>query len=51
MDIEIFETAGGYGYRVGAVYQEFHPDKEGFQPMTQDEAIACAQQVADRMAQ
>lgn len=50
MEIEIFEVeAGRYGYRVGGVYQEWHPEREGFVAMTEEEARRCAEIVAARM--
>lgn len=50
-DIEIFEVdGGGFGYRVQLVVQYWHPDKEGFVPMTREEAEECAAVVAARMA-
>ena len=42
VDIEIFETINGYGYRVGRVYQETFPDLNGFVPMTDDVALDLA---------
>ena len=51
MDIEIFEVeAGQWAYRVGGVYQEWHPDEPGFVPMSEAEATACAAIVAARLA-
>lgn len=50
MDVEVFElNPGQWAYRVGGVYQEWHPDKAGFAPMTEDEATACALAVQARM--
>jgi hypothetical protein len=50
MEIEIFEIESGrWAYRVGGVYQEWHPDREGFMPMTEAEATQQAQIVAARM--
>lgn len=48
-EIEIFEVEGGFGYRVGGVYQEFHPNKEGLVPMTQEEAETLAAEVLQRL--
>lgn len=49
--IEIFEViGGGYGYKVGGVYQEFHPSKEGFVPMTFEEANFFANEVLNRIS-
>ncbi len=51
MDIEIFEVeAGQWAYRVGGVYQEWHPDQAGFVPMSEVDAMACATVVAARFA-
>lgn len=50
MAAEIFEVAPGqWAYRVGGVYQEWHPEKDGFVPMTQAEAEFCAMAVAERL--
>lgn len=52
MEIELTEVAPGqWAYRVGGVYQEWHPDCDGFVPMSHDEAAACAAIVAERLAQ
>lgn len=51
MEIEIFKTHEGYGYKVGQVYQEFHPDKEGFISMTYEEAQIKALEVKNRLEQ
>lgn len=49
METAVFEVSPGqWAYRVGGVYQEWHPEKEGFVPMTRDEALAQA--VAERLA-
>jgi hypothetical protein len=51
MDMEVFEVeAGRWAYRVGGVYQEWHPDLEGYTPMSQTEATDCAAIVATRLA-
>jgi len=51
MDIEIFEVEPGrWGYRVGGVYQEWHPDQPGFVAMSQADATACAAVVAERLS-
>ena len=40
----------GYEYRIGDfLYQPFHPGKEGFVPMSLDEAEACVQSVLLRL--
>jgi len=49
MEIEIFEIEGGFGYRVGHVYQEFDPECDGFVPMTRERAEAMAQAVKARL--
>lgn len=49
MEIEILELPHGYGYHVGAVYQEFDPECEGFVPMTQERAEECALIVKARL--
>lgn len=49
MDIEIFAVGSGYGYRVGAVYQEFDPDQPGSAPMTLERAEQAAADVALRL--
>lgn len=52
MDIKVFEVERGqWAYRVGGVYQEWHPDRAGFVPMSQAEATACAAVVAARLAE
>lgn len=49
--IEVFEVAPGqWAYRVGGVYQEWHPGLAGFVPMTEAEATALAADVAQRLA-
>lgn len=40
---ETFEVEGGYGFRIGSLIQEFYPFREGFQPMTREEAEYIAQ--------
>lgn len=51
MDIAVFEVRPGqWAYRVGGVYQEWHPDQAGFVPMSEAEATACAAVVAARLA-
>ena len=51
MEIDIFELEPGrWGYRVGSVYQEWHPDRDGYVAMSQAEAEQCAAVVAARMA-
>lgn len=50
MDIEVFEVRPGqWAYRVGGVYQEWHPDYAGFVPMSESEATACANVVLQRI--
>lgn len=50
MEIEVFEVEPGrWAYRVGGVYQEWHPDKDGFIPMTQMEAEFLSTVVAARL--
>ena len=39
------EDAEFYGYQVECVYQEYHPQKEGFVEMTYDEALFEADEV------
>lgn len=49
--LEIFEIEPGrFGYRGPGVLQEWHPEKEGFVPMTEQEAIDMAAIVAERLA-
>lgn len=51
MEIEVFEIEPGrWAYRVGGVFQEWHPDSDGFVPMTEAEANEQAQIVVARMA-
>lgn len=51
MEIEIFEVEPGrFGYRVGGVYQEWHPDFDGFVAMSRETAEQQAGIVAARMA-
>lgn len=41
----------GYEYRIGDfLYQPFHPDKDGFVPMSLEDAEACVQAVLKRIA-
>ena len=48
--MEIFELKPGqWAYRVAGVYQEWHPEREGFVAMSEAEATACAQIVAARL--
>lgn len=50
MEIEIFQLPhGGFGYRVGSIYQEYDPDLDGFQIMTEARAIECAEIVRNRL--
>lgn len=50
MEIEIFQLEhGGFGYRVGGIYQEYDPDISGFIPMTEDRAIECAEIIRNRL--
>lgn len=51
MDIEIFEVAGGFGFTVGNVFQEFDPDLEDCVPMKRPRAEALAAEVAARLSQ
>lgn len=52
MEIEVFEVEPGrWGYRVGGVYQEWHPDFGGYVPMRREEAEAQAAIVAERLSQ
>jgi len=51
MNIEIFEVElGRWAYRVEGVYQEWHPEREGFSPMTEQEATAQAAITAQRLS-
>lgn len=43
------EDAEFYGYQVEGVYQEYHPQKEGFVEMTYDEALFEADEVYKRL--
>lgn len=53
---EIFPTEGGFfGYRImynesPIIVQDFHPDKEGFEPMDETEATECAEIVLARVS-
>ena len=49
LSIHIFEINNAWAYQVGGVYQEFHPDKEGFVPMTYEEACAKAFEIYQRI--
>lgn len=49
MEYEIFEEDQGWAYRVGGIYQPYHPEKDGFIPMTQAEAEQCACIVHERL--
>lgn len=49
LSMHIFEINGGWAYKVGGVYQEYHPDKEGFQPMTYQEACDKALEIYNRI--
>lgn len=49
MDIEIFEVAGGFGFTVGNVFQEFDPELEGLVPMSRARAEAVAEEVQSRL--
>lgn len=49
MEIEIFEINGGYGYRVGGVYQEFDPELDGFVLMDRERAEYLAAGVLERL--
>jgi hypothetical protein len=50
MEQEVFELEDGrWAYRVGGVYQEWHPEREGYSPMTEEEARQMAAVVAARM--
>lgn len=51
---EIYTVEGGYGYRilcdgVPIIEQPFHPEKDGFVPMTKTQANACADTVLGRL--
>lgn len=51
MDIAVFEIEPGrWGYRVGGVYQEWHPERDGYVAMSEAEARQLAEVVAARMA-
>ena len=47
--IELFETENGWGYKVEHIYQEFHPNKPGFVPMTKEEAEQLANELLQRL--
>lgn len=53
---EIFPIEGGFfGYRIlynesPIIVQDFHPDKEGFEPMDEAEATGCAKIVFARVS-
>lgn len=49
MEIEIFEVSGGFGFKVGNVYQDFDPDLEGCVPMSRARAEELAQEVSKRL--
>lgn len=50
MAAEVFEVAPGqWAYRVGGVYQDWHPDHPGFVAMTEDEAVRLAAETAERI--
>lgn len=49
MKIYIFKVGSGFGYKVGGVTQEHHPDQSGFILMTRAEAIEEATKVAYRL--
>ena len=50
MMIEVFQISeNSWGYRVGGIYQEFHPEKDGFVPMTEEEARNLALVVQARI--
>lgn len=52
MEIEIYEVEPGrWGYRVDAVVQEWHPNKDGFVPMAMDEARENGEIILARMIQ
>lgn len=49
MEIELFETASGWGYKVGNVYQEFDPELPGFEPMSKERAETLANELKQRL--
>lgn len=51
MELEILlkKMEWGWIYKVGSVYQEYHPDKEGFEPMTYEEASFLAKVIYERL--
>lgn len=50
MEIEIFEIEPGrWAYKAVGIYQEWHPEKEGFVSMTEDEARYFAALLEARM--
>lgn len=50
--IEVFEVAPDqWAYRVGHVYQEWHPGLCGFVPMSEAEATELANGTAQRLAE
>jgi len=49
MEIEIFEIDGGFGFKVGNVYQEFDPELEWLVPMSRARAEALASEVQSRL--
>ena len=48
-EIEIFEVPGGFGFRVGCVFQDYEPDCEGFVRMSEARARELAEIVAHRL--
>lgn len=50
MDFFLFVTEEGfYGYKVGGVYQEFHPGYDGFVLMNGEEAEFWAKEIYCRL--
>lgn len=49
--VEVFEEEQGWAYRVGNIYQPYNPTKDGFVPMTKEEAESFAYEVKLRLQQ
>jgi len=49
--LEVYEVeAGRFGYRGPGILQEWHPEKEGFVAMTEQEATEMAAVIEARLA-
>lgn len=53
-DYELYKTSDGFGFKIkhgdnAIIVQDYSPDKSGYVPMTEDEAITYALEIIERL--